>query len=139
MGINKRQKEAFDWLKNTNASQRIIDLLDLEDKWDGYAAPKFYKEQVDLALTLYSNFRTYCINRELDFKVEPFIAPSSDGTILFEWAGSRFPSRQLEIYIPVSAENTLEYFKTDGEYEDENNFNLEHLYFILDWLFKFEC
>lgn len=131
--------EVFDWQKNTNAYQRIIHLLDLEDKWDGYAAPKFSKEQVDLALTLYSNFRTYYINKGLDFEVEPFIAPSSDGTILFEWAGSRFPSRQLEIYIPTSAEDTLEYLKTDGEYENENNFNLEGLYFILDWLFKFDC
>lgn len=42
--------EVFDWQKNTNAYQRIIHLLDLEDKWDGYAASKFSKEQVDLAL-----------------------------------------------------------------------------------------
>lgn len=98
---------------------------------------------VDLALTLYSNLRTYCINRGLNFsKIEPFIAPSSDGRILFEWAGKRFRSRQLELYILVSGKGTLEYLKTDEKYEEEGEFNLnnlERLYSILDWLFKFDC
>ncbi|MGI2907307.1 hypothetical protein [Tolypothrix sp. VBCCA 56010] len=130
----------FDWQKNTNAYQRIIHLSDFEDKWDGYNAPKFSSITINLALTLYSHLRTYCINRGLDFsKVEPFIAPSSDGTILFEWAGKRFPTRQLEIYIPVSGEGTLEYLKTDGESEEEGEFYLEQLYSILDWLFNFDC
>lgn len=137
--IDTRKQQAFDWQKNTNAYQRIIHLSDLEDKWDGYNAPKFSSSQVDLALTLYSNLRTYSISRELDFsKIEPFIAPCSDGMVLFEWAGFRFPSRQLEIYIPVSAENTLEYLKTDEKSEEEGEFDLEQLYFILDWLFKLD-
>lgn len=138
--IDTRKQQAFDWQKNTNAYQRIIHLSDLEDKWDGYNAPKFSPITINLALTLYSHLRTYCINRGLDFsKVEPFVAPSSDGTILFEWAGKRFPTRQLEIYIPVSGEGTLEYLKTDGESEEEGEFYLEQLYSILDWLFNFDC
>ncbi|MEA5504867.1 hypothetical protein VB735_17485 [Halotia wernerae UHCC 0503] len=138
--IDTRKQQVFDWQKNTNAYQRIIHLSDLEDKWDGYDAPKFSKEQIDLALNLYSNFRTYCINRGLDFsKVEPFIAPCSDGMILFEWAGKRFHFRQLEIYIPVSAEDKLEYLKTEGNLDIEGEFHLEELYPILDWLFKFDC
>ena len=95
-----------------------------------------------MALTLYSNLRTYCIYKRIDFlTVEPFVAPCSDGTILFEWAGKRFPSRQLEIYIPVDGVATFEYLKTDGENEEEieGEFNLEQLYSILDWLFKFDC
>ncbi|MEH1892184.1 MAG: hypothetical protein V7K92_22940 [Nostoc sp.] len=137
--IDTRKQQVFDWQKNTNAYQRIIHLSDLEDKWDGYDAPKFSKEQIDLALNLYSNLRTYCINRGLDFsKVEPFIAPCSDGMVLFEWAGKRFPVRQLEIYIPVSAEDKLEYLKTEGNSDIEGEFHLEELYSILDWLFKFD-
>jgi hypothetical protein len=138
--IDTRKQQVFDWQKNTNAYQRIIHLSDLEDQWDGYNAPKFSKEQIDLALHLYSNLRTYCIHRGLDFsKVEPFIAPSSDGKILFEWAGKRFPSRQLEIYIPVPAEDKLEYLETGENFEFEGEFHLEQLYSILDWLFKFDC
>ncbi|KYC35714.1 hypothetical protein WA1_07870 [Scytonema hofmannii PCC 7110] len=138
--IDPRKQQDFDWRKNTNAYQRIIHLSDLEDKWDGYDAPKFSQEQIDLALTLYSHLRTYCIERGFDSsKVEPFIAPSSDGTVLFEWAGKRFTARQLEIYIPVSGEGTLEYLKTDGKDEDEGEFHLEQLYSILDWLFEFKC
>lgn len=140
--IDTRKHQTFDWHHNTNAYQRIIHLSDLEDKWDSYNAPQFSKEQIDLALTLYSNLRTYCICKGIDFlAVEPFVAPSSDGTILFEWGGKRFPSRQLEIYIPVDGVGTFEYLKTDGENEEEKEgeFNLEQLYSILDWLFKFDC
>lgn len=138
--IDTRKQQAFDWQKNTNAYQRIIHLSDLEDKWDGYDAPTFSKEQIDLALNLYSNLRTYCIDRGVDFsKVEPFIAPCSDGMVLFEWAGKRFTSRQLEIYIPLETDNKLEYLKTEGNSDIEGEFHLEELYSILDWLFKFDC
>ncbi|NMG09031.1 hypothetical protein [Brasilonema sp. UFV-L1] len=126
--IDTRKQQVFDWQKNTNAYQRIVHLSDLEDKWDGYDAPKFSKEQIDLALNLYSNLRTYCINRGLDFsKVEPFIAPCSDGMVLFEWAGKRFPFRQLEIYIPLEAEDKLEYLKTEGNSDIEGEFYLEEV------------
>ncbi|GAB1539847.1 hypothetical protein NUACC21_25150 [Scytonema sp. NUACC21] len=139
--IDTRKQQVFDWRKNTNAYQRIIHLSDLEDKWDGYDAPKFSKEQIDLALSLYAYFRTYCINRGLDFsKIEPFIAPCSDGKILFEWAGKRFSSRQLEIYIPLEAEDKLEYLKTEGNSDIEEECHIEELYSILDWLlFRFDC
>lgn len=139
MSIYTRKQQAFDWQKNISAYQRIIHLSDLEDKWDGYNAPKFSSNQVNLALTLYSNLQTYSINRGLDFSiVEPFIAPCSDGMVLFEWAGFRFPSRQLEIYIPAPAENALEYLKTDGKFQEEGEFYLVKLYSILNWLFKLD-
>ncbi len=137
--IDTRKQSVFDWRKNTNAYQRIIHLSDLEDKWDGYNAPRFFTDQIDLALTLYSHLRTYCIRRGLDFsKVEPFIAPCSDGMVLFEWAGNRFPQRQVEIYVSTSAEHPFEYLKTEGESDVEGEFHLEELYPILDWLFKIQ-
>ncbi len=137
--IDTRKQQPFDWQKSVGAYQRIIHLSDLDDKWDGYNAPKFSKEQIDLALTLYSSLRTYCIDRGFDFsKIEPFIAPCSDGMILFEWAGKRFPTKQLEVYVPLEAEK-FEYLKTEVESEVEGEFHLDELYLILDWLFNFDC
>ncbi|MEI6371724.1 MAG: hypothetical protein WCO49_18765 [Nostocales cyanobacterium ELA608] len=137
--IDSRKQEEFDWRKNKNAYQRIIHLSDLDDKWDGYNAPQFSKQQVDLSLTLYSNLRSYCIDRNIDFaKIEPFVAPCSDGMILFEWSGKRFPNKQLELYVPISAEHLFEFLKTEGDSEVEGEFNSDELYPILDWLFNFE-
>jgi hypothetical protein len=134
-----RKQEAFEWAKTTDAYQRIIHLSDLEDRWDGYDAPRFSREQIDRALTLYSKIRDYSISRGLSFsRVEPFIAPGSDGTILLEWAGKRFPRRQLEVYVPREAADKFEYLKTGGDTEEESQFNLDGLSTILDWLFKFE-
>lgn len=132
----ERKQEFFDWVKTTDAYQRIIHLSELEDKWDGYNAPTFSKAQIERALILYSAIRTYYINRELDLsKMEPFVAPSSDGTILFEWGGKRFSVRQLEVYVPRIEAYLFEYLKTEGDSESEGEFNLEGLYPILDWLF----
>lgn len=142
--VDTRKQEPFDWKKTTNAYQRIVHLADLEDKWDGYNAPIFSKEQINVALDVYSKTRTYAIDRGLNFsKVEPFIAPCSDGSILFEWAGKRFPSRQLEVYIPKEreAEQSFEYLKSvedsEGE-EEEGKLSLNKLYHVLDWLFKLD-
>lgn len=135
--VDTRKQEPFDWVKTTNAYQRIIHLLDLEDRWDGYDALKFSKSHVERALTFYSSLRTYSINRRLNFqKIEPFVAPSSDGSILFEWAGKRFPIRQLEVYVPREEHHLFEYLKTEGESEEEGELHLDGLYLILDWLFK---
>ncbi|MEW6492330.1 MAG: hypothetical protein AB1589_07435 [Cyanobacteriota bacterium] len=142
--VDARKQEPFDWKKTTNAYQRIVHLADLEDKWDGYNAPIFSKEQINIALDVYSKARTYAIDRGLNFsKVEPFIAPCSDGSILFEWAGKRFPSRQLEVYIPKEreAEQSLEYLKSvedSEEEEEEGKVSLNKLYHVLDWLFKLD-
>ena len=137
--IDSRKQEEFDWQKNRNAYQRIIHLSDLEDKWDGYNAPQFSKQQIDLSLTLYSHLRSYSIDRNIDFdKIEPFVAPCSDGMILFEWSGKRFPNKQLELYVPISAEHPFEFLKTEGNSEVEGEFNLDELYPILDWLFNFD-
>jgi hypothetical protein len=136
--INARKQEPFDWEKTTNAYQRIVHLVDLEDKWDGYNAPVFSNKQIDVALDIYSRTRVYAIDKGLNFsKIEPFIAPCSDGSILFEWAGSRFSSRQLEVYIPKGGEveELIGYFKSveDSE-EEEGELSLNKLYHILDWL-----
>lgn len=137
--VNISQREPFDWVKTISAYQRITHLAELKDKWDGYNAPEFTKAQIELALNLYSSIITYSINRGLKHaKVEPFIAPASDGTILFEWAGKRFPVRQLEIYISRETDQQFEYLKIEGDLEEESQFNLDKLYSILDWLFKFD-
>jgi hypothetical protein len=137
--IDLRKQEEFDWRKNRNAYQRIIHLSDLEDKWDGYNAPKFSKQQVDLAITLYSHLHSYCIDKGINFgKIEPFVAPSSDGMILFEWSGKRFPKKQLEIYVSKSNQYAFEFLKTEDDSEVEGEFNLDELYPILDWLFNFD-
>lgn len=136
--IDSRKQEEFDWRKDRNAYQRIIHLSDLDDKWDGYNAPQFSKKQVDLSLTLYSHLRSYCIDRNIDFaKIEPFVAPCSDGMILFEWSGKRFPSKQLEIYVSSSNQYAFEFLKTEGDSDVEGEFNIDELYLILDWLFNF--
>jgi hypothetical protein len=139
--VDTRKQEPFDWKTTTNAYQRIIHLTDLKDKWDGYNAPGFSKEQINVALIVYSKARSYAIDRGLKFlKVEPFIAPCSDGSILFEWAGRRFPSRQLEVYVPkeMEAEQPLEYLKSEEDSEEEGKLSLNKLYHVLDWLFKLD-
>ncbi|MCL1464542.1 hypothetical protein [Argonema galeatum] len=134
--VELHKQEPFDWVKTTNAYQRIIHLSDLEDKWDGYNAPTFSKTQINRALSLYASIRSYSINRGINLpKIEPFVAPASDGTILFEWGGKRFPVRQLEVYVSREEADLFEYLKTEGDSESEEEFNLEGLYPILDWLF----
>jgi len=136
--IDSRKQEDFDWRKNKNAYQRIIHLSDLEDKWDSYNAPKFSQQQIDFALALYSYLRSYCFARNIDFaRNEPFVAPCSDGMILFEWSGKRFLNKQLEIYVPISDKYSCEFLKTEGDSEVEGDFhldesNLDRLYLIME-------
>lgn len=133
------ESEPFDWMKTTDPYLRIIHLSDLESGWDGYQAPAFSQEQINKALNLYSLMRDYCFRNRLKFaQVQPFIAPCSDGMILFEWAGKRFPFRQLEVYIPTIINTQFEYLKTEGECDSEGECNLSGLRSLLDWLFKFD-
>jgi hypothetical protein len=129
----------FDWISNTNAFQRLKNLQTLEDNWDGYKASKFSREQVSRAFDLYSSIYDYYLAKEMKFsQLSPFIAPASDGSILFEWAGKRFPTRELEIFVPSATEGGFEYLKCDSSQEDEGNLSLQEIESLLDWLFDTE-
>lgn len=129
----------FDWKETQNAFQRIIHLADLPERWDGYAAPKFQRKQINRAVEIFQLLQDYSKKNSVDWKyLEPFIAPGSDGSILFEWAGQRFKLKNLEIYIPQDLNHSLEYLKTDiklntdVEGECKNSGVRE----LLDWLLK---
>jgi hypothetical protein len=130
-------KPEFDWGDNTNAFQRIKGLLSLPDNWDGYGAQVFSRQQVQKALDLYSEIYQYYFDYEIDFsELYPFIAPCSDGSILFEWSGNRFPHKQLEIFIASSSEEDFfECLKSSEEDDQELNVSLKEVSPFLDWLF----
>jgi len=97
----KTSQAEFDWVGNRNAFQRLRNLLTLEKNWDNYGAPPFLRPQVARAFELYSDIYSYYLSKEMNFSpFAPFIAPCSNGAILFEWAGRRFPSRELELFVP---------------------------------------
>lgn len=127
----------FDWVGNTNAFQRIKALLSLSDNWDGYRAKAFSRQQVQRALDLYSEIYQYYSDNEVDFsQLYPFVAPCSDGSILFEWSGNRFPTKQLEIFLSSNAEDALfECLKSTEQGNDEVGVSLEEVSQLLDWLF----
>jgi hypothetical protein len=107
-------EKSFDWKENQNAFQRLIHLADLPERWDGYTAPRFPRHQINRAIEIFQSLQDYSKKLGIDWqKIEPFIAPSSDGSILFEWSGQRFKQRNLEIYIPQELNHFLEYLKTD--------------------------
>lgn len=129
----------FDWVKNTNPFQRLRHLLTLENNWDGYGAPKFHQPQINRALELYSSINHYYISKEINFSQNsPFIAPCSDGSILFEWAGKRFPAKELEIFVPSDIDSPLEYLKSAEDIDEEKNFSIDEVTYLLDWLFTTE-
>lgn len=129
----------FDWAKNTNPFQRIKNLLTFEDNWDGYGAPKFSRIQINRALELYSRIYAYYLSQEINFSQNaPFIAPCSNGSILFEWVGKRFPDKELEIFVPSDLESPLEYLKSAEDIEEEKNFYIDEIVSLLDWLFATE-
>jgi len=109
----RRSQTEFDWVHNTSSFQRLRNLLTLEDNWNGYGTPPFPRPQMIRAFELYSNVYSYCLAKEMNFsQFSPFIAPCSDGAILFEWAGQRFFCRELEIFVPpVMEESSLEFLK----------------------------
>ena len=90
----------FDWITVDNPFQRIIHLRNLEDNWDGYGAKKIDNSLIDKCLNFYCQISSFINTRNLDFdKFKPFIAPASNSSVLFEWAGKRFPNKNLEIYV----------------------------------------
>jgi hypothetical protein len=130
---------AFDWARNTNPFQRLKNLLTLEENWDRYGAPRFLRPQVVRAFELYSNIYSYYLSKEMNFsQFAPFIAPCSNGAILFEWAGRRFPERELEIFVPSSMESPLEFLKCEDNLEQEGTFEANQVNTLLDWLFATE-
>ena len=90
----------FDWVSNLNAFHRVEALLSLPENWDSYGASRFDPMQVKVALGLCNTVYEYYLNHGLNFtEKQPFIAPGSDGSILFEWSGNRFTDRELEISV----------------------------------------
>lgn len=131
------QQTEFDWINNTNAFQRIKHLVTLKDNWDGYGAPKFTRHKVERALELFSAIYSYFIYRDLSFSCfSPFIAPCSDGAILFEWVGKKFPDRDLEIYVPAHLDKPFEYLRNDQDIETEGFLSEpKEVLPLLSWLF----
>ena len=132
-------KKSFDWKDNQNAFQRLIHLADLPDKWDGYGAPKFSRHQINRAIEIFQSIQDYSKEFKIDWKkIEPFIAPSSDGSILFEWSDKRFDLSNLEIYVPLEINQSLEYLKTDIRlnHDIEGEFQASQVSDLLDWLVK---
>lgn len=135
----KTSQAKFDWAGNRNAFQRLRNLLTLEKNWDGYGAPPFLRPQVARALDLYSDIYRYYLEKEMNFsQLAPFIAPCSDGAILFEWAGRRFPSRELEIFVPPAMKAPLEFLKGADGFEEEGIFIADGVSALLDWIFAAE-
>jgi hypothetical protein len=129
----------FDWAKNTNPFQRIRHLLTLEDNWDGYGAARFSRPHIKRALELYSSIYEYYLAQKIDFSQKaPFIAPCSNGSILFEWVGKRFPDRELEIFVRSAMECPLEYLKSAEDLEEEESFSIGETVSLLNWLFAAE-
>jgi hypothetical protein len=131
--------DEFDWINNRNAFQRLTNLADLPDRWDGYDAPKFARSQINRALELFSSIQAYAKKNNSNWElIEPFISPASDGTILFEWAGQRFPDHQLEVYIPRESTDPLEYLQSDLilENDTEGECQAKEISNLLDWLFN---
>lgn len=130
---------AFDWARNTNPFQRLKNLLTLEENWDRYDAPRFLRPQVVRAFDLYSNIYNYYLSNGINFsQLFPFIAPCSNGAILFEWGGKRFPHRELEIFVPPAMESPLEFLKGADDLEEEGTFEADEVNTLLDWLFTTE-
>ena len=131
---------AFDWARNTNPFQRLKNLLTLDENWDSYNAPRFSRPQVAKGFSLYSSIYNYYLLRGINFsQFFPFIAPCSNGAILFEWAGGRrFPQRELEIFVPSAMKSPLEFLKCADDLEEEGTFVADEVNTLLDWLFATE-
>jgi hypothetical protein len=135
----KTSQAEFDWAGNRNAFQRLRNLLTLEKNWDSYGAQPFLRPQVARAFELYSDIYSYYLSKEMNFSdLAPFIAPCSNGAILFEWAGQRFPSRDLEIFVPSAMEAPLEFLKGADGFEEEGTFITDEVSALLDWIFAAE-
>ncbi|GBO53568.1 hypothetical protein APA_1475 [Pseudanabaena sp. lw0831] len=136
----KVHQSEFDWISNTNAFQRLKHLITLKDNWDGYGAAGFSGQHIHKALDLSEVTRSYFNANNMSFsRLSPFIAPCSDGAILFEWCGKRFPDRQLEIFVPANLEQPFEYLKSDRDSDEEGNFiDVGFAINLLEWLMETE-
>ena len=130
----------FDWISNTNAFQRLKHLNTLQDNWDGYGAAGFSRQHIHRALDLSEVTRSYFNANNMSFShLSPFIAPCSDGAILFEWCGKRFPDRQLVIFVPANLEQPFEYLKSDCDSDEDGNFiDVGFANTLLKWLMETE-
>ncbi len=130
----------FDWIHNTNAFQRLKHLSSLKDNWDGYGAQTFTRQHIQRALDLFEASQDYFNKNNLSFShYSPFIAPCSDGEILFEWRGRLFPQRDLEIFVSRNLSQPFTYLKTDlmTNTDTEDSFvdpNFGHT--LLKWLLE---
>jgi hypothetical protein len=113
-------------------------MLSLQEGWDGYGAPSFAIAQVKIALGLCTIVYRYYLAHDLSFtESQPFIAPSSDGSILFEWSGNRFPDKELEISVVYSdSDIVFEYLKSSADGEEEDRISFDKVHILLDWLFN---
>ncbi len=130
-------EKKFDWEQDCNAFQRLRHLAYLPEKWDGYDAPKFSRKQINRALEIFAFIQSYQKRHQLEWQqIEPFIAPGSDGSILFEWAGKRFPQRNMEIYVTKEPNLSIEYLKTDIEMDSdiEEKCQMDEINDLLNWL-----
>jgi|GEM_PF-3262888 len=126
----------FDWIHNLNPYARLNHLRDLKNNWDGYHAPVFSEEHIQRAIDIYLRFFDYSSTIKNNYSdINPFVAPCSDGSILLEWGGKRFPIRQLEITIPNNSQNLLQYLKTSETLEEENEIKDDSIFILFDWLF----
>lgn len=134
--LNKSHSD-FDWRTTLNPFQRIYNLRYLDDNWDGYGASRFSNIVIKRSLELYSAFQNYIAENRLDFELsKPFVAPCSDGSVLFEWAGRNHKSKNLEVYIHED-KSDVEYLQINLVTEDENCgcLPLSQIYSLFDWLF----
>lgn len=133
----KKSQTEFDWINNTNPFERIYNLRDLPKNWDNYGASSFPEEQIERATQVYVQFLLWSFSYpEKLLDIQPFVAPCSDGTILLEWAGNRFPLRQLELYIPRDLKSNLQYLKSSATLEEEAEISENELSILFGWLFE---
>jgi hypothetical protein len=137
LNLRAESDREFDWTQNCNAFQRLKNLAYLPEKWDGYDAPKFSRKQINRALEIFAFVQYYQKKYQIEWqKLEPFIAPNSDGSIMFEWAGKRFPQRNLEIHVTKEPNISIEYLKTDIEMDSdiEEKCQMNEISDLLHWL-----
>jgi hypothetical protein len=138
LGLSGSQ-EKFDWYSTTNPFQRIVHLRDLEEDWDGYGSSEFTGTHIRRALDIYSRISKYFNLKKKDIlEFGPFVSPSSDGCILFDWSSKKFLPKSLELYISSDLNNPLTYLKieADIDFEEEDKLSDDQVSILLDWLFS---
>ena len=126
----------FDW-STSNPYQRINHLRDLEDNWDGYGAPKFSEPHIQRTIDIYLEISNYCEIKNLNIeRLNLFVAPGSDGSVLLEFSSELFKSRELEVWIPSLPEKQLSFLKFDdnSQFEEEGEIADSEFIQLLEWL-----